>query len=94
MLDEVRKPRISIFYINPRNGTTETRRKKRNILFSQAMEHREMQGFLEKKERQIFLMSSGLRFFFQKPEGLDLAGLVRWGGIAIFVCFFFFGVNY
>jgi hypothetical protein len=32
-------------------------------------------------------------FFSKTPQGLDLAGLVRWGGIAIFVCFFFFGDN-
>jgi hypothetical protein len=35
-----------------------------------------------------------VEIFFQKPEGLDLAGLVRWGGIATFVYLFFFGRYY
>jgi hypothetical protein len=34
-----------------------------------------------------------VEIIFQKPAGLDLAGFVRWGGIAIFVDLFFFGDN-
>jgi hypothetical protein len=90
----VRKPRISIFIINPRNTAKKQGEKKEIYLLAKQWSIGRCKVFWKKKERQIFLMSSGLRFFFSKtPQGLDLAGLVRLGGIAIFVCFFFFGDN-
>jgi hypothetical protein len=56
------------------------------------MEHREMQGFLRKKERLFFLLSSGLRFFFQKPRrGLTLQGLCG-GAELLFLYVSFFSV--